>query len=110
MKSLDWMSTFMVIYVIMMLLGLRNGNIVQSAGETISYILVIFVALIVVFLALSRGGKKWTLWVSTGLGVIAVILLGVGATQNPTEIPVWLSLASGVLIVIFGIRAYRELS
>ncbi len=110
MKNLDWMSTFMVILVLMLLGGFRNGNIVQNAGEALSIVLVIFAALVVIFLPLSRGGKKWTLWVSTGLGVIAVILLSVGATQNPTEIPVWISAASGVLIVIFGIRALRESS
>ncbi len=110
MKSLDWMSTFMVIVVIIGLEGFRNGNIVQNAGEAISIILVIFAALVVIFLPLSRGGKKWTLWVSTGLGVIAVILFGVGAAQNPTAIPVWLSAASGVLIAIFGVRALRESS
>ena len=110
MKSLDWMSTFMVILVIAGLEGFRGGNIVQNAGETISIILVILVALIVVFLPLSRGGKKWTLWASTGLGVIGVILFGIGAAQNPTSIGVWISAAAVVLIVIFGIRALRESS
>ncbi len=109
MKNLDWMSTFMVILVILLLEGFRNGNIVQNAGETLSIIIVIFAALVVIFLPLSRGDKKWTLLASTGLGVIAVILFGVGVVQNPI-IPVWLSAASGVLIVIFGIRALRESS
>jgi hypothetical protein len=104
------MSTFMVIYIIMMLLGLRNGDIVQRAGETISYILVIFVALIVVFLALSRGGRKWTLWVSTGLGVLVVLAFIVGATQNPITIPVGITAAVGLLIAIFGVMALRESS
>ncbi len=110
MKSRDWMSTFMVIYIIMMLLGLRNGNIVESVGETISYILVIFVALIVVFLTLSRGGKKWTLWGSTGLGVLVVLGFIVGVTQNPITIPVGITAALGVLIAIFGFRALRKSS
>lgn len=110
MKSLDWMSTFMVILVIMYLEGFRNGNIVQRAGETISIVVVIFTALLVVFLALSRGGKKWTLWVSTGLGVIAVISFGVGATQNPITIPVGITAALGVLITIFGVMALRKSS
>ncbi len=110
MKSRDWMSTFMVIFVILGLEGFRNGKIVQNAGEAISIIMVILAALVIIFLPLSRGGKKWTLWVSAGLGAIGVILLGVGATQNPTEIPVWLSLASAVLIVIFGVRALRASS
>ncbi len=110
MRNLDWMSTFMVILVILGLEGLRSGNIVQNAGEAISIILVILGALVVIFLPLSRGGKKWTLLASTVLGVIAVILFGVGAAQNPTAIPVWLAAASGVLIAIFGVRAYRESS
>ncbi len=110
MKNLDWMSTFMVILVLMLLGGFRNGNIVERAGETISIVIVIGVALLVVFLPLSRGGKSWTLWASTGLGVIAVILFGVGAAQPPTVIWTWLSLASGVLIVIFGVRALRKSS
>ncbi len=108
MKSLDWMSTFMVILVIMYLEGFRNGNVVERAGEAISIVVVIFVALIVIFLPLSRGGKKWTLWVSTGLGVIAVIFFGVGLTQNPITIPVGISAAVGVLIAIFGVKALRE--
>ena len=111
MKNLDWMSTFMVIATIIGLEGFRNGNIVQNAGETISIILVIFAALVIIFLALNyRVGKKWTLWASTGLGAIAVILFGVGAVQPPTTIWTYLSLALGVLIVIFGIRALRESS
>ncbi len=110
MKSLDWMSTFMVIVVLMLLEGFRNGNIVQNAGEAISIILVIFAALFVIFLPLSRGGKKWTLWASTALGVIAVILFSIAAAQNPTNIWDWLLAASGVLIVIFGVRALRASS
>ncbi len=111
MKSLDWMSTFMVIVVIIGLEGFRNGNIVKNAGETLSIIMVIFAALVIIFLALNyRVGKKWTLWASTGLGGIGVILFGVGVSQNPTHIPVWFSAASVVLIVIFGIRALRESS
>ena len=111
MKSLDWMSTFMVILVLMLLEGFRNGNIVQNAGEAISIVVVILAALIVIFLPLSRGDKKWALWVSTGLGVIAVIGFGVAVVQNPaTVIWTWLSAASGVLIVIFGVRALRESS
>ncbi len=110
MKSLDWMSTFMVIIVLMALEGFRNGNIVQNAGEAISIVYVIFAALVIIFLPLSRGGKKWTLWVSTGLGVIAVIFFGIGAAQPPTVIWTWLSAASGVLIVIFGVRALRASS
>ncbi len=110
MKNLDWMSTFMVIIAIITLEGLRNGNIVQNAGETISIILVIFAALVIIFLPLSRGGKKWTLLASTVLGVITVILFGVGAAQPPTVIWTYLSAASGVLIVIFGVRALRASS
>ncbi len=110
MKRLDWMSTFMVIYVIMMLFGLRDGAIVERIGDTISTLVVIFVALIVIFLPLSRGGKKWTLWVSTGLGVLAVLAFIVGATQNPITIPVGISAAIGFLIAIFGVMALRESS
>lgn len=110
MKSRDWMSTFMVIMVIMGLEGFRGGNIVQNAGEALSIVMVIFAALVVIFLPLNYRGGKWALWVSTGLGVIAVILFGVGGmTQNP-GIPVGISAASGVLVVIFGIRALRESS
>ena len=109
MKNLDWMSTFMVIMVITGLEGFRNGNIVQNAGETLSIIMVIFAALVVIFLPLNYRSGKWVLWASTGLGVIAVILFGVGVTQNP-GIGVGISAASGVLVVIFGIRALRESS
>ncbi len=110
MKSLDWMSTFMVIFVILGLEGFRNGKIVQNAGEAISIIMVILAALVIIFLPLSRGGKKWTLWASTGLGVITVILFGIGSALTPTIIWNWTSAAFGVLIVIFGIRALRESS
>ncbi len=110
MKSLDWMSTFMVILVLMLLGGFRNGNIVQNAGEAISIVIAILAALIVIFLPLNYRGGKWALWVSTGLGVIAIILFGVGAAQPPTVIWTYLSAASGVLIVIFGVRALRASS
>ncbi len=110
MKNLDWMSTFMVIFVLAELEGLRSGGTVQNAGEAISIIVAILLALVIIFLPLSRGDKKWTLWASTGLGVIAVILFGVGAAVAPTVIYNWLSAALGVLIVIFGVRTLRESS
>ncbi len=110
MKSRDWMSTFMVVYVILMLLGLQSGNIVESLGETGSLLVVIFLALLVILLPLSRGDKKWTLWASTGLGALAVIASVVGATQNPITIPVAISAAVGLLIAIFGVKALRASS
>ncbi len=110
MKNRDWMSTFMVIYVIMMLFGLRGGTIVERLGETTSTLLVIFVALIIILLPLNYRGGKWTLWASTGLGVLAVILFVVGLTQNPITIAVGIVAALGLLIAIFGVRALRESS
>ena len=104
------MSTFMVIFVLIELEGLRSGGTVQNAGEVISVIVVILLALVIIFLPLNRGGKKWTLLASTGLGVIAAILFVVGAALDPTVIWNWLSAALGVLIAIFGVRALRESS
>ncbi len=110
MKSLDWMSTFMILLVLIGIGGFRSGSIVQNAGEAISIVIAILAALIVIFLPLNYRGGKWALWVSTVLGAIAVILFGVGAVQPPTTIWTYLSVASGVLIVIFGVRALRASS
>ncbi len=104
------MSTFMVILVLMLLEGFRNGNIVENAGEAISIVIAILAALIVIFLPLNYRSGKWALWVSTVVGAIGVIFFVIGAAQPPTTIWTFLSAAAGVLIVIFGVMALRESS
>ena len=108
-KNLNLMSAFMVILSLWNLLGFVQG-LIQAEGLAATVPVSILTALVIIFLPLSRGGKKWTVAVSAVLGVIAAILAIGGIALSREFLGTGGFLVLGVLTAVFGLRAYRELS
>jgi hypothetical protein len=106
-RNLNMMSAFMVIMSLWNLLGFVQG-LIQVEGQFATIPVAVQTALVIIFLPLSRGGRKWTIAASAALGVIAVILAVGGMITSGDFLGTGGFLILGVLTALFGFMAYRE--
>jgi peptidoglycan/LPS O-acetylase OafA/YrhL len=106
-RNIDLMSAFMVIMSLWNLLGFVQC-LIQQEGEFATIPVAILTSVVIIFLPLSRGGKRWTVAVSTILGITAAILAIGGIVVSGEYLGTGGFLVLGILIAVFGLRAYRE--
>ena len=107
MKNRDLVSTFMVVLLLWLLLGLEGG-LFERPQRMVVVSWIILRGLIIILLPLSRGDRKWTMQASIALGVILAIWGGLGVSVPARLVLNGLAGVLGILIAIFSFRASRE--
>jgi cadmium resistance protein CadD (predicted permease) len=114
-RNIDLMTTFMAGLALWNLLGFVQGFI-QREGEAAAIPVALLTALVIIFLPLSRGIRKWTIMVSAVLGFVALILALIPMVLSYQTIVTTPGEFSGlggfallgILTAVFGVRAYHE--